>query len=89
MTLGATLQVGYCKFWKCTSADFSGCTLREGPLNVILEEAKKLAPLCHPAILHPFAVLKPEPGTEAALKGNAYLVLPELQQSVEKMLATQ
>lgn len=88
MTLGTALQVGHAtgKTWRCTSAEFSGCMLKEGPFQVIEEEAQKLAPLCHPAILRPFAVLKPEPGSEAALRNNAYLVLPELRQSLQQML---
>lgn len=75
------------KVWRCISAEFPGCVLKEGPFQVIEEEAQKMAPLCHPALLRPFAVLEPKPGSEAAFNDNAYLVLPELGQSVQKMLA--
>ena len=89
-TIRATTRVGKGangQVWKCISAELPGCVLKEGPLNAILGEAEKMAPLRHPALLRPFAVLKPGPNSEAASKGNAYLVLPELGPSLKKMLA--
>ena len=73
--------------WRCVSTEYPGCVLKEGLRSVILTEAETMAPLCQPAVARPYAVLEPEPGSEAALKGNAYLVLPELGQSLHKLVS--
>lgn len=45
-----------------------------------------MAPLCHPVLARAYAVLEPEPGSEAASTGNAYLVLPEPGPSLKALL---
>lgn len=76
------------RFGGAFALNFRACVLKEGSRDSICREAAMMAGLVHTAVAPAYAVLEPEPGSQAALKGNVYLVLPELGLSLEKLTAT-